>query len=171
MPGFNAQTIVAKVRTGNAVAILVGDQPIGFGQTSSNSLGFGTESFYGIGSRKIQEIQQLKYAPAITLDSLQLTEAGLKYFGYTSTWMAILVNTELTFSVVDSSGNIVLTFVGCTADNYSSNISANVPISESTNFSCLDILDINGVSILNDGGDALLVNAVGAAASALASAI
>jgi hypothetical protein len=85
--------------------------------------------------------------------------------------MAILVNTELTFSVVDSSGNIVLTFVGCTADNYSSNISANVPISESTNFSCLDILDINGVSILNDGGDALLVNAVGAAASALASAI
>jgi hypothetical protein len=171
MPGFNAQAILAKVRTGNAVAILVGDTPVGFGQTSSHSLSFGTESFYGIGSKKPTEIQQLKYAPTITLSSLQLTDVGLKYFGYSSTWLEVLVNTELNISVADSKGNVLVMFVGCTAGSYSSNISANVPISEEVSFEALDILDPNGVSLLNDGTDALLVNVVGAVVGAVASIV
>jgi hypothetical protein len=62
-------------------------------------------------------------------------------------------------------------FVGCTAGSYSSNISANVPISEEVSFEALDILDPNGVSLLNDGTDALLVNVVGAVVGAVASIV
>ena len=51
MAGFNAQAIVAKVRTGNGVAILIGDTPVGFGQTSTQSLAFNLERFFGIGSK------------------------------------------------------------------------------------------------------------------------
>jgi len=158
MPGFNAQAIVAKVRSGNAVAILVGDVPVGFGQTSTHALGFGLESFYGIGSARPQENQQLKYDPNITLSSLQLTTAGLNYFGYTSTWLQILINTELNISLIDASGNPIVTYVGCTAKSYSSNVPANAPITEDVDFAALDVLDPNGISILNNGVDALAVN-------------
>jgi hypothetical protein len=168
MPSFNAQAIVAKVRTGNGVIILAGDVPVGFAQTSTQSLALSMERFFGIGSKKVQEQQQLRYEPTITLDSLQLTNAGLSYFGYPSTWVEVLINTELNFTLADANGNAILTFVSCTAENYSSTVPANQPITEATTFGAMDIWDTNGVSLLNDGTDALLVNA-GAAAIGLAS--
>lgn len=168
MPGFNAQAIVAKIRTGNGVAILVGDTPVGFGQTSTNTLAFAMERFFGIGSKKIQEQQQLRYEPSITLDAFQLTQKGLTFFGYNSTWLEVLVNTELNLALVDNLGNVILTFVACTAENYTSTVPANQPVTEATTFGAMDILDPNGVSILNDGTDALLVNVLSTAVATLA---
>jgi len=167
MPGFNAQSIVNKVRTGNGVAILVGDVPVGFGQTSTNTLAFNLERYFGIGSKKVQEQQQLRYEPSITLDALQLTDTGLSYFGYTTTWLDILVNTELNIAVVDIAGNAIVTFIACTAQDYTSTIPANQAITEATTFAAMDIWDISGQSILNDGASALLVNIAGAGVTAV----
>jgi hypothetical protein len=167
MPGFNAQAIVNKIRTGNGVAILVGDVPVGFGQTSSNTLAFNLERFFGIGSKKPQEQQQLRYEPSITLDTFQLTQAGLTFFGYTSTWLSILVNSQLNITLVDQSGNAILTFVSCTAADYTSTVPANQPVTEATTFMAMDIWDSSGTSILNDGASALLVNVAGAVAGAV----
>ena len=164
MPSFNQQALVNKVRSGNAVAILVGDQPIGFGQTTTNGIDFGTEQFWGIGSKKPQENQQLKYSPTITLDNLQLTVAGQKYFGYSATWLSVLVNTQLNFTIADNNGNPLLTFVACTAQNFTSTIPVNQPITEATSFVAMDILDANGISILDDGTDAVAFDILASAA-------
>jgi hypothetical protein len=165
MPGFNAQTIVNKVRTGNGVVILVGDVPVGFGQTSTQTLAFNLERYFGIGSKKVQEQQQLRYEPSITLDTLQLTNSGLTYFGYTTTWIDILVNTELNIAVVDQTGAAILTFIASTAQDYTSTVPANQAITEATTFAAMDIWDATGTSILNDGASALLINVAAAAAS------
>lgn len=167
MPGFNAQAIVAKIRTGNGVAILVGDVPVGFGQTSSQTLALNLERFFGIGSKKVQEQQQLRFEPSITLDTFQLTQAGLTFFGYSSTWIDLLVNTQLNIAVVDQNGNSILTFVACSASDYTASVPANQPVTEATTFMAMDIWDASGTSILNDGASAILVNVLSGAASAV----
>ena len=167
MPGFNAQSIVGKGRSGNAVMILVGDTPVGFGQSSSHSVGYGLETFYGIGSARPQENQQLRYDLSVSLSTLQLTSYGLTYFGYSTTWLEILLNTELNISFVDNQGNPLITYVGCTARDYSSSIPANAPITEEVSFAALDVLDANGVTILNSGVDAFAVNVASTVGGAL----
>ena len=139
--------------------------PVGFGQTSTQTLAFNLERYFGIGSKKVQEQQQLRYEPSITLDSLQLTASGLAYFGYTTTWIDILVNTELNIALVDQSGNVILTFIACTAQDYTSTVPANQTVTEATTFAAMDVWDSTGTSILNDGASAILVNVVGGAAS------
>jgi hypothetical protein len=128
-------------------------------------LAFNLERYFGIGSKKVQEQQQLRYEPSITLDSLQLTASGLAYFGYTTTWIDILVNTELNIALVDQSGNVILTFIACTAQDYTSTVPANQTVTEATTFAAMDVWDSTGTSILNDGASAILVNVVGGAAS------
>ncbi len=128
-------------------------------------MAFNLERYFGIGSKKVQEQQQLRYEPSITLDSLQLTASGLAYFGYTTTWIDILVNTELNIALVDQSGNVILTFIACTAQDYTSTVPANQTVTEATTFAAMDVWDSTGTSILNDGASAILVNVVGGAAS------
>ena len=165
MSSFNAQAIVNKIRTGNGVVILVGNTPVGYGQTSTQTLAFNLERFFGIGSKKVQEQQQLRYEPSITLDTFQLTNTGLTYFGYNTTWLDILVNTQLNLAIVGEGKTPILVFVSCTAQDYTSTIPANQPITEATTFAAMDIWDASGTSILNDGASALLVNVVGGAVS------
>ena len=128
-------------------------------------MAFNLERYFGLGSKKVQEQQQLRYEPSITLDSLQLTASGLAYFGYTTTWIDILVNTELNIALVDQSGNVILTFIACTAQDYTSTVPANQTVTEATTFAAMDVWDSTGTSILNDGASAILVNVVGGAAS------
>jgi hypothetical protein len=165
MPGFNQEQLNYKVRNGNSLVMLLGDQEIGFGQTVSPSLGFGTESLYGIGTAKPQEIQQLKFSPTLTVSSFQLTEEGLAILGYPSTISAVLANNQFNFYAMNAKGDPVLTMVGCTADNYNLDIPANQPVTESVSFQCLDVLDITGVSILNGNSALQFAAAVGAALS------
>lgn len=162
MPGFNATDLVNKVRNANNVVILAGDQVIGFAQNMQLGTQFGTEQMYGIGSAKPQENQQLKVAPTFTLESLQLTAAGIAAYGYSTPWVKILANTELDFSAVDGSNNVIITAAAATATDYSSTIPVNQPITESTSFVCLDLLDSNGESVL-DGNGASLTNALASA--------
>lgn len=155
MPGFNQQLINAKVASANETAILVGDQPIAFGQTAGVSLGYGAEELYGVGNAKPQEIQQFKFNIGVTLSALKMTQAGLNAVGQNAPWLKVLTNTELTFHLVDDKGNSIMTIIGCTAGSYSSNIPANQPITEDISFMALDILDENGDSYLDSGGAAI----------------
>ncbi len=148
MPGFNATALNYKVQNGNSVVIMVGDQVIGFGQSSTHGVDFGTETLYAIGSSLPGEIQQLKISPSISLSTLMLTTAGLTALGQPTSWLAVLANTQMTFHITDGSGNVIVTYVGCTCGSYSSDIPANQPITEQTSWQAMDVLDANGNSLL-----------------------
>ncbi|MHB1954211.1 MAG: hypothetical protein ACYCOU_10740 [Sulfobacillus sp.] len=163
MPGFNQQQLSYRVRNANSLIMLLGDQEIGFGQTTSASIDFGTDALYGIGSAKPQENQQLRFSPSITLDSFSLTKEGLSVLGYPSTIDAVLANNTFNFFLMDADGNPVVTYVGCTASNFSLNVPANQPVTESVTFLALDVLDITGVSILNSNSALQLANTVASA--------
>lgn len=148
MPGFNAQQLAYGVRNGNMVTVMLGDLEVGFAQTSSASNAWGTESLYGIGSEKPQEIQQLKISPTVSVDSFSLTEKGLTYLGYPSSMLEVLSNNAFDFHLMNEGGLPILTYVGCVAENFNLNIPANQPITQSVSFQALDILNALGVSIL-----------------------
>lgn len=148
MAGFNQQAINPKVLTSNAVVILIGDQEVGFGQTSSLSVGYGTEGFYGVGTAKPQEIQQLRASFSVTLAQFALSNEGLAFFNYPGTLGTVLSNNQFTIAVKNSSQIPIWTFVGCTAGDYSMNAPANSPISEDISFVAMDCLNPLGVSIL-----------------------
>ena len=149
MPSFNAQQLAYGVRNGNMVTIMLGDIVVGFGQTSSASNDWGTESLYGIGSEKPQEIQQLKISPTVSIDSFELTTKGLGFLGYPSSILEVLSNNSFDFHIMNESAVPIMTYVGAVAQNFNLNIPANQPITQSVAFQALDILNAAGISILN----------------------
>ena len=151
MPGFSQQSLNYNARSANTVIMMIGTQPILFAQTVTHSFELGTEGFYGIGSAKPQEIQQLKAAPTITLDNFQLTAAGqLASQGNNAYLSSLIANNEFNISIVDgATGVAIYTYVGCVASNFSESIPTNQPISDTVTFLALDVLDTSGQSILN----------------------
>lgn len=169
MPSYNQTQLNYKVLNGNACSILVGDQVIGFGTTSTQSIDFGSENIFGIGSAKIGEIQQLKLVPTISLDQFALTSEGVTFFGETTPWASILANTQLNICVADNTGNPIYTYVACTAGSFSQNLSANAPVTQATTFTALDVLDASGNSILNSNS-AVNFQTIASAAGAIVTA-
>lgn len=152
MPGFNQQQLAYNARNANSVTIMVGDQPVGFAQTTSHSMDFGTEGLYGVGTAMPQEIQQLRNSMSITLDAFSLTAAGLLALGQPSNLASVLANNQFNLHVIDgATGQALFTYVGCVANNFSENIPANQPISDSITFTAIDVLDSTGQSIVNVG--------------------
>src|ERR1700733_6761074 len=98
MPGFNQTALANKVQNTNNVVILVGDQVIGFGQSSSFGVDFGTEGIYGIGNAKPQEVQSLKTSITVTLDMFLLTAQGLAYLGQPSDISDVLSNNQFSIA-------------------------------------------------------------------------
>lgn len=157
MPGYNQQQTNNKARNANSVVVLIGDQPVMFAQTVSHTFGYMTEGMYGVGTAKPQEIQQLKVAPEITIDSYALTEFGAQSTQNGQFLPALLSNNKFNICIVDGLTNTaLLTYIGCTASDYSETIGANRPVSDTTRFLAMDVLDNTGVSILN-GPNALQV--------------
>lgn len=152
MPGYNQTQLNYKVRNANGVSILIGDQLVGFGQSSSPTQDFGTEALYGIGSAKPQEIQQLKFSQSITLDSFQLTDEGLAYFGITAELGTILANNQFNIFLLDGSGNAMLSYVGCVASSKNLSIPVNQIVTEAITFMALDVLGPDGTSLLESNG-------------------
>ena len=148
MPSFQASQINPKVLTSNAVVIMIGEQEVAFGQTSSLSVGYGTESFYGIGTAKPQEIQQLRFSPTLTLDMFDLSNEGIVFFNYPGVIGTVLANNQFNIVVMGSNQVPVWTFVGCTAGDYNQNLPANAPITSNISFLALDVLSPLGISIL-----------------------
>lgn len=164
MPGYNAETLLYKVQNANSVSIAIGDQVIGFAQSMNPSLDAGTEPYYGVGSSKPQELQQLRFSPSLSVDKFKLTNEGQQFFGINTPLETILANNSFDIYAIDDNGVAFLAYVGCVMSNQGLNISANSPISESITFMALDVLDSDGNSVLN-GQNALNVNFAASAAA------
>jgi hypothetical protein len=167
MPGYNPATLAQNVLTGNNVAVMLGDTLISFAQTVGHTLPMGTEGLYGIGSQKPQEIQQLRMAPAFTLDSFELTANGLTLLANGQRLEYILAGNSFEMHVlefVNGAYATLFSYVGCKAQNLSQNIPTNAPIRTTYSFLALDVLDPDGNSIMDDKMNAL--NVASAAASA-----
>ena len=160
MPGFNQQQLAYRARSANQVTVLIGDLPIAFAQTVAHTFEFGTEGYYGIGSAKPQEIQQLKVAPSITIDEFDLTQDGLNLIqpGVTSPISSLLANNKFNIAIIDGpTGQALYTYIGCVAQNFSQSIPANQPVTDALSFLAMDCLDSTGTSILN-GPNALAIS-------------
>ncbi len=149
MPGYSQTQLLYKVANANACSILLGDVVVGFGQTMAPAMDFGTEGLYGIGSAKVQEIQQLRFTNTITLDSYRLTAEGNRFFGVTQPLWTLLANNYFEFFLLDEVGAAFIAYVGCVAQANNLNIASNTPLTEGMTFLALDVLDTNGVSVLN----------------------
>lgn len=156
MPGFNPNALNPRVESGNSVVLLIGDQPIAFAQTVTHGFGLGAETFYGVGSAKPQEIQQLRDAPSITVDNFALTTNGVNLLQSGVTFASIIANNQFNISLLDAAQRTKFTYVGCVADNFNESIAANRPITDAITFSAMDVLDQSGQSIL-DGPNAFAV--------------
>lgn len=175
MPGYNNQALDPQFYTANQVVILIGSQEVGFGQTSTYNASFGAEQFFQIGTALPGEIQQLRYAPSITLGFFKLTQRGLALFGYNASTplSSVLADNKFNITLQDNTGSALYTFVGCTAGSFNTSVTANSPINEDVEFLALDIWDSNGQTILK-GNFALNYNnnvpaVVGAVTSAAVS--
>ncbi len=157
MPGFNPVPLAYNVRNANSVAILIGDQTIAFAQRLTHSFGFATEGIYGVGSSKPQEIQQMKNAPTVTVNTFALTDAGESIIQAGQSLPELLANNEFSVCIVDGIANVAqLTYVGCVASDFSEDIGSNAAVSDTIVFLALDVLNQDGVSVLN-GQNALTV--------------
>jgi hypothetical protein len=172
MPGYNGQTLAQNVLNGNNVVVMLGDEPVAFAQTTGHQFPMGTEQLYGIGNAKPQEVQQLRISPAFTLDKFSLTPTGVQLLENGQRLEYSLAGKSYEMHVLDGSANqVIMTYVGAKAQNYSQNIPANAPIRETFSFLALDVLDANGNSIIDDGNNALNIAAAGATAALGASNI
>jgi len=150
MPGFNPAALAYRARNANSAVIVVGDQPIAFAQTVNHRFGFGTEAFYGVGSAKPQEIQQLRVGPDITIDNFALTTTGNNLIQNGQNFASIIANNQFNISIIDGLTNkVIFTYVGCVARDFSESIAANRPITDAIGFDAMDVLDQSGQSILN----------------------
>lgn len=164
MPGYNAQQLAYKVLNANSVSIVLGDQVVGFAQSATPQIDMGTEPYFGVGTAKPQEIQQLRFTQSVTIDKFKLTAEGEQFFGINTPLETILANNAFDFYLMDNQGVAFLAYVGCVAANLGTNVSANTPISESVSFMAMDVLDSDGNSVLN-GPNALSANFVAGAAA------
>ena len=168
MPGFNGQAIANNVRNGNQVAAMLGDQIMFFAQTTGHQFPFGTEQLYGIGSALPQEVQQLRVSPQISLDSFALTVAGINLLQAGQSLPYLLAGVAYDFHIYDGLTKTVLfTYVECKCQNFAESGPTNAPWRDTYSFMAMNVLDSNGVSILNTGENALSI-ASAAASTALA---
>ena len=167
MPGFSPQAVANKVQTGNSVLIQLGQQVIMFAQTVGYQLPMGAEHLFGIGSSKPQEIQQLRMSPMFNLDSFELTENGQTLLQGGQNLNYILAGNQFTMTVLDgASGSPLYVYVGAKCQNLGGSIPANAPVRDSYTFLALDVLNADGVSIMDTGDNALeLASAYGGIAA------
>lgn len=139
---------------------MLGDILVAFAQTVGHQLPMGTEGLYGIGNAKPQEIQQLRMAPAFTLDTFELTEAGLALLSNNQRLEYILAGQSFEMHVlefVSGAYHVLFSYVGAKAQNLAQNIPTNAPIRTTFSFLALDVLDHLGNSIMDGGGNALSI--------------
>jgi len=146
---------------------MLGDITVAFAQTVGHQAPFGTEGLYGVGTAKPQEIQQLRVAPAFTLDQFELTTQGMNLLGGGQRLEYILAGTSFEMHVLDGTTNpptTVISYVGAKCQNMAQNIPTNAPVRTTYSFLALDVLDNNGNSIMDDGHNALNVASFATAA-------
>lgn len=149
MPNINAEALKYAIRNSNDVQITLGTDTVAFGQTLTDSVAFGTDSFCGVGTARPQEIQQLRITPSITLDFLSLTAKGRTLLNNPTDWLTVLNQNSFDIHLLDSSGSTFRTYAGAVADNCSHSGSTDQPITAPITFQARDVLDANGISVFH----------------------
>lgn len=164
MPGYAQSTLAYQARNANSVTVMVGDTVVAFAQTTAHAFGFGAEHLHGIGSALPQEIQQLRITPNISIDAFSLTATGITLLAGGNNIATLLGNNQFDLHIVDGTTNkVIFTYVGSVAQNFSQNIAANQPITESIAFLAMDVLDDTGTSVLNTNSAFSVPSALAAA--------
>ena len=167
MPSFNQTPLTYQVTNGNSVTIMLGDVVIGFGQTATPTVDWGTEPLYGIGSSLPQDIQQLRINPTVSIDQFMLTANGIAVLGYPSTILEVLSNNSFDFHVMDINSVPIVSYVGCVASNLNINIPSNQIVTETVSFQARDVLDPLGNSILTGNNALKAASLIGGALNTL----
>ena len=158
MPGFNQQQVGNRTASGNSVLVQIGNQVVAFAQTMGHQIPMGTEQLYGIGSSKPQEIQQYRFSPSFSLDSFELTQAGVNLLQAGQNLNYILAGNQFTMTELDGETNEAkYIYVGCKCSNFSSSVPANAPIRNNYSFLAMDVLNASGQSIMDTGDNALSI--------------
>jgi hypothetical protein len=170
MPGFNQAQVSNRTKSGNSVIVQLGDITIMFAQTLGHSIPMGADHLYGIGTSKPQEIQQYRFSPQFSLDSLELTQNGVNLLQGGQNINYILAGNQFTMTVLDGeTNNPDYIYVGAKCSNFSGSVGANSPIRDSYSFLAMDVLNAAGTSIMDTGDNALELAAavIGVAATGL----
>jgi hypothetical protein len=128
---------------------MLGDILVSFAQTCSTQISFGTEQLYGIGTSLPQEIVQLRVSPSFSLDSFALTDHGLKILSNNQRLEYLLAGKSFEMHVLDGNTNtVMLSYVGCKAQNIGLSIPTNAPLRSTFAFLALNVDDgINLISV------------------------
>ncbi len=148
---FNAQTNNYNVLNANNVSIYIGTVVVAFGSSVTVQTPFGARGLFAIGSMLPQEIQQLQSQPALTLDSMVFTDAGLLALGYPSNLLAVLSNNKFKISVLNNAGILLFNYIDCVADSNTFQIAQNSPVVENVTFLARDVVDQFGLSLIQPG--------------------
>ncbi len=150
MPGYNQTQLNYNVLNANQVMVQLGDAVVAFAQTAPHSIDFGAEALFGVGDATPQEIQQLRILPQITLEFFALTTEGINLLGAGQRIAYILANNQFQLHLIDSqSGTVIFTYVDAVAQSFSETLVSNRPVIDSIPFICMDVLNSNGISVLN----------------------
>jgi hypothetical protein len=173
MPGFSAVATASTARTGNTVAVAIGQNVIAFAQTVDHTMPMGAEHLYGIGNSKPQEIPQLRMSPQISLSSFALTALGLKMLSGSQNLSYILAGNQFDLYVLDGLNNqqALYVYVGCKCQTFGENIPANAPVRDTYTFLAMDVTDPNGNSLIDTGENATAIASAAASAGTVANAL
>ena len=151
MPGYNAQQVANNARNANTTALAIGQNVVYMAQTISHSFSYDATHIHAIGSPKPQEIQQLRSAPSISLTAFALTPVGITLLAAGQILEYLLGGTQFDAYILDGLNNstALFSYIGCKAGSFSQDISGNSLIRNVYPFLAMDVLDSNGVSLLD----------------------
>lgn len=133
-----ASEVKQSVQTGNTVLLMIKGKPVGRAQSASGQRSYGTTGVYEIGSIMPQEHVYLKYEGTLTVERLRMKKENFAKLGYASLGEEILKKDIIDIVVIDNlTKQVIVSYHGCSANNYNESWNTNEIVTESVEFSYL----------------------------------
>lgn len=130
------------VQTGNTVLLMIKGKPVGRAQSATGQRSYGTTGVYEIGSIMPQEHVYLKYEGTLTVERLRMKKENFAKLGYASLGEEILKKDIIDIVVIDNlTKQVIVSYHGCSANNYNETWNTNEIVTESVEFSYLTASD------------------------------
>lgn len=126
------------LHAGHTIMIVINGKEIGRAQSIDGRRSFGQEGVYEIGSIMPQEHIPLRYEGSVTLDKFKIRKASLEQLGLAKFGLGILNMDVIDIVVKDLYENtIIVTYHGCSLQDYSENFRANAISGENATWTYL----------------------------------
>lgn len=123
------------VHSGNTVYIMIDGHVVGRAQSASGQRSYNTTGVYEIGTIMPQEHVYLKYEGSINVERLRMKKENFANLGIASLGEDILKRDIFDLVVVDNlTKDVIISYHGCSAENYNEEFRANEIVTESINF-------------------------------------